>query len=164
MEAADRSSVVEKLRGQGHFPLNIEEGGARAESILHRDLFGSSRIAQRDIAVATRELATLLKAGLPLDRALRILIDVADGETHSGRLAYATHCLYCHGVEREGDPLGIYPSLENFDDEGYVRDVIRDGLGVMPAFAHLEADEMESLVAYLFGRDDPFPGQVLYLP
>ncbi len=90
------------------------------------------------------------------------MIDVADGETHSGRLAYATHCLYCHGVEREGDPLGIYPSLENLDDEGYVRDVIRDGLGVMPAFAHLEADEMESLVAYLFGRDDPFPGQVLY--
>ena len=43
-----------------------------------------------------------------------------------------------------------------------MRDVIRDGLGVMPAFAHLEADEMESLVAYLFGRDDPFPGQVLY--
>ena len=90
------------------------------------------------------------------------MIDVADGETHSGRLAYATHCLYCHGVEREGDPLGIYPSLENLDDEGNVRDVIRDGLGVMPAFAHLEADEMESLVAYLFGRDDPFPGQVLY--
>ena len=90
------------------------------------------------------------------------MIDVADGETHSGRLAYATHCLYCHGVEREGDPLGIYPSLENLDDEGYVRDVIRDGPGVMPAFAHLEADEMESLVAYLFGRDDPFPGQVLY--
>ncbi len=90
------------------------------------------------------------------------MIDVADGETHSGRLAYATHCLYCHGVEREGDPLGIYPSLENLDDEGNVRDVIRDGLGVMPAFAHLETDEMESLVAYLFGRDDPFPGQVLY--
>jgi general secretion pathway protein F len=79
MEATDRSIVVEKLRGQGHYPLNVEEGRARAESILHRDLFGSSRIARRDIAVATRELATLLKAGLPLDRALRILIDVADG-------------------------------------------------------------------------------------
>jgi general secretion pathway protein F len=78
MEAADRSVVVEKLRGQGHFPLNVEEGGTSGRSILHRDLFGAGRIAQRDVAVATRELATLLKAGLPLDRALRVLIDVAD--------------------------------------------------------------------------------------
>jgi len=90
------------------------------------------------------------------------MIDVADGETHSGRLAYATHCLYCHSVEREGGPLGIYPSLEDLDDESYARDVIQDGRGVMPAFAHLEAYEIESLVAYLFARDDPFPGQVSY--
>jgi len=78
MEAADRSVVVEKLRSQGHFPLNVEEGSAHAQNILHRDLFGTGGIAQRDIAVATRELATLLKAGVPLDRALRVLIDVAD--------------------------------------------------------------------------------------
>lgn len=78
MEAADRSIVVEKLRGQGHFPLKVEEGSASGQSILHRDLFGTSRIALRDITVATRELSTLLKAGLPLDRALRVLIDVAD--------------------------------------------------------------------------------------
>ncbi len=78
MEAADRSTVVEKLRGQGHFPLNVEEGSASGQSILHRDLFGTGGIAQRDITIATRELATLLKAGLPLDRALRVLIDVAD--------------------------------------------------------------------------------------
>ena len=79
MEAADRSIVVDKLRRQGHFPLKVEEGaGGGGQSILHRDLFGSGRIAQRDVAVATRELATLLKAGLPLDRALRVLIDVAD--------------------------------------------------------------------------------------
>jgi general secretion pathway protein F len=80
MEAPDRSAVVEILRSQGHFPLKVEEGRANSESILHRDLFGGSggRVAQRDIAIATRELATLLKAGLPLDRALRVLIDVAD--------------------------------------------------------------------------------------
>ncbi len=78
MEAADRSIVVEKLRGQGHFPLNVEEGSASGQSILYRDLFGTGGIARRDITIATRELATLLKAGLPLDRALRVLIDVAD--------------------------------------------------------------------------------------
>ena len=79
LEAADRTAVVDTLRGQGYFPLNVEEGAAGGQSILQRELFGTSRIAQRDIAIATRELATLLKAGLPLDRALRVLIDVAEG-------------------------------------------------------------------------------------
>lgn len=87
VEAADRATVIEKLRDQGHFPLNVEAGAGAGQSILHRDLFGTGKVPQRDIAIATRELATLLKAGLPLDRALRVLIDVAEGtalrELHS---------------------------------------------------------------------------------
>lgn len=77
MDAAERSVVVEKLRDQGHFPLNVETG-AEERGILHRDLFGGGRVSQRDMTVVTRELATLLQAGLPLDRALRVLIDVAE--------------------------------------------------------------------------------------
>lgn len=81
MDAADRAAVVEKLRAEGQFPLNVEEGVAHRKSILHRDLFGSGKVATREIAVATRELATLLKAELSIDRALRVLIDVAESET-----------------------------------------------------------------------------------
>lgn len=77
MEAADPAAVVEKLRDQGHFPLNVESGPAE-RGLLHRDLFGGKRVGQRDLAVATRELSTLLEAGLPLDRSLRVLIDVAE--------------------------------------------------------------------------------------
>lgn len=78
MEAPDSNIVVEKLRDQGNFPLNVDEGAGRSDSILHRDLFGSGGISQRDLAIATRELATLLQADLPLDRALRVLIDIAE--------------------------------------------------------------------------------------
>lgn len=78
MDAADRSAVVNRLRDQGQFPLKVEQGDGASQSILHRDLFASRKISLRDIAVSTRELSTLLKAGLPLDRALRVLIDVAE--------------------------------------------------------------------------------------
>jgi general secretion pathway protein F len=78
MNASDRAAVVDSLRGQGLFPLKVELGGAAAESIWNRDLLGPRKSRTRDIAVVTRELATLLKAGLPLDRALRVLIDVAE--------------------------------------------------------------------------------------
>lgn len=78
MNAADRTAVVDTLRNQGLFPLRVEQGGASSGSILQRDIFGPRRSKLRDVAVSTRELATLLKAGLPLDRALRVLIDVAE--------------------------------------------------------------------------------------
>ncbi len=80
MDAADRSAVVEKLRDQGNFPLSVDFGVARSQSILHRDLFGAKRVATRELVTMTRELATLLEAGLPLDRALSILIDVAESQ------------------------------------------------------------------------------------
>ena len=79
MDAADRSAVVEKLRAKGQFPLNVEEGAGHRQSILQRDIFGTRKVSTRDIAIATRQLATLLKAELSIDRALRVLIDVAEG-------------------------------------------------------------------------------------
>ena len=40
-------------------------------------LFERKSISQNDIGIITRELATLLKAGLPLDRSIEILINLA---------------------------------------------------------------------------------------
>ena len=37
------------------------------------------------------------------------MIEVESEGVHTGRIAYGTHCLYCHGVGREGDPIGVYP-------------------------------------------------------
>ena len=70
----------------------------------------------------------------------------------------------CHGMNREGDPLGVYPALSNLDDEAYVRDVMENGRGVMPTFSHLEPEVTESLIAYLFDREDPFPDNAPHAP
>jgi general secretion pathway protein F len=124
MEAADRDVVVEQLRGKGHFPLVVEEGQARAESILHRDLFGPRKAKRRDITVATRELATLLKAGLPLDRALRVLIDVAEGpaprEMNSRILERVQGgASLAEAVEREGRVFpAFYPAMVRAGEAG----------------------------------------------
>jgi len=87
------------------------------------------------------------------------MLEIDDGSVHSGKLTYSVHCAYCHGLDRGGDPVGVYPALSDLDDEGYVRDVIRDGGGVMPNFAHLEDEAVDSLVAFLFDRADPHPGR-----
>ena len=88
------------------------------------------------------------------------MVEVADGAVTRGRLAYATHCLYCHGPNRQGDPAGVYPALEGLEDERYVRDVLREGRGAMPGFAHLDERDSEALVDYLFGRDEELVGEL----
>ena len=85
------------------------------------------------------------------------MVDIREETAHSGRVVYARHCLYCHGVDGAGDALGVYPPVSSLDNESDLREVLREGRGIMPSFAHLQEDEADALVAYLLGRDDPNP-------
>jgi len=52
-------------------------GVAPAEASPRRRLFASKKVTRDQLLAITRELATLLRAGLPLDRALEVLIGLA---------------------------------------------------------------------------------------
>jgi general secretion pathway protein F len=81
MEGSARSAVVERLQGMGLIPIRVEEGAAKATGEANgAGLFRRSKISQDDVAVFTQEIATLLKAGLPLDRCLEILIGLSANE------------------------------------------------------------------------------------
>ena len=74
MEGRDEQVVVARLQGDGKIPIRVaEERGPEPSSIdiSFRALF--SRVSKRDVLTLTQEMATLLEAGLPLDRSLRIL-------------------------------------------------------------------------------------------
>lgn len=77
MEAPDQRAVVSRLQAAGHLPLRVEPFGRSLAQFLAGRLIGRAPIRQRELAAFTRELAALLHAGLPLDRALQIVIDVA---------------------------------------------------------------------------------------
>lgn len=78
--AASQDAVIQKLRDQGLLPLMVEEAdaGLLGRSINLPFLGGRNRVSQREIGMLTQQLAKLLRAGLPLDRALTILISVND--------------------------------------------------------------------------------------
>ena len=79
IEAPSQAAAIEKLQGAGHLPISAEEGGGAAIR-SQRPVFRWPRpgAARHDaIRAMTRELATLLKAGLPLDQALKTLADVS---------------------------------------------------------------------------------------
>ena len=80
MEAPSREAVVQQLQAQGHLPISAEEAdnGNAVAKFLQRDLFGRGSASQQDIALITRNIATLLRAGVTLERSLEILTELAN--------------------------------------------------------------------------------------
>lgn len=78
MEAASDADVVLRLQEQGHLPMEARlasevRGGTSWRSMLRAQPLAGDRLVQ-----FTQQLATLLGAGQPLDRALTILLDMPE--------------------------------------------------------------------------------------
>ncbi len=88
LDAANEAEIVDRLRDQGLMPMHIAHatgGGAqtagaaaaREPGAQRRVWFRAKKVTRDQLLAFTRELATLLHAGLPLDRALEVLIGLA---------------------------------------------------------------------------------------
>jgi general secretion pathway protein F len=87
LEAASENEIVDRLREQGMMPMQVARStgaaaagpssAAPARAPTGRRWFASRTVTRDQMLAMTRELATLLRAGLPLDRALEILIGLA---------------------------------------------------------------------------------------
>ncbi len=73
----------QKLRAQGIFATEIAESNEAAKAPIRdvKRLFQSNRVSTKDLSVATRQLATLVGAGLPLVNALTALGEQTDTPT-----------------------------------------------------------------------------------
>jgi len=79
LAGASRASVIAQLQSQGHVPIRVDEAAEPKKSRRSFE-WRRARVTAEHVGDVTRELATLLKAGLPLDRALGILTALADNE------------------------------------------------------------------------------------
>lgn len=79
MEAATREEVIARLQDAGNLPLDAREASAGGGTSL-RGLFARAEMSAMEINQFTQQLAVLLGAGQPLDRALQILLDLPDSE------------------------------------------------------------------------------------
>lgn len=82
LEAASQEAAIERLRDQGLLPLSVvETKGGFLRVNLGQSLFSKRRsLSAKAIMLLTQQLSNLLNAGMPLDRALTILIGVTDDD------------------------------------------------------------------------------------
>ncbi|MGN7832225.1 type II secretion system protein XpsF [Pseudoxanthomonas sp. 22568] len=78
MEASSDAEVATRLQEQGHLPVEARlaadvRGGTSLRGLLRQQPLAGDRLVQ-----FTQQLATLLGAGQPLDRALSILLDMPE--------------------------------------------------------------------------------------
>ena len=77
-EAKDEQSLVSALQTDGLMPITVVLASSKPLSGLTLKRNKKSSISVNDVSDFTKELATLLNAGLPLDRSLSLLVDLTD--------------------------------------------------------------------------------------
>jgi general secretion pathway protein F len=87
MEADSQAAVIAHLRSQGHVPIRADTvGRSLLTRVLTFELKRKGGLGSKDLALLTQQLATLLHAGLPLDRALEIAEKVVTRKEDRERL------------------------------------------------------------------------------
>jgi general secretion pathway protein F len=84
-DAADEQQLISALQTEGYIPIRVVPASAKSFLGLKAGI-KQSRLSQKDIALFTGELATLLESGLPLDKSLLVLIDSIEDNERLARL------------------------------------------------------------------------------
>jgi general secretion pathway protein F len=78
-EAPSESALILNLQEDGLLPIRISAAGSSPFAFLRFGKRGA-KISHKQVTLFTRELLTLLEAGLPLDRALSVLLELTAKE------------------------------------------------------------------------------------
>lgn len=71
----------------------------------------------------------------------------------TGKNLYGTQCQMCHGADKKGASIYTVPSLEGIQSRksaDEIREIIKNGRGLMPSFANLNDDAIKAITAFLF--------------
>jgi type IV pilus assembly protein PilC len=78
LDAQNESALVQKLKGMGYAPVSVKEAGGGIQREI--SLPGSNRISLKDLAIMSRQFATMVNSGLSLLRSLSILADQTENK------------------------------------------------------------------------------------
>src|SRR3954454_19596504 len=80
LEADSPTLVASKLKGMGYAPISISETNTGLNKELSIPGFGKKKVDLRDLAIMSRQFATMVNSGLSLLRALTILTEQTENK------------------------------------------------------------------------------------
>ncbi|MGL5828954.1 MAG: type II secretion system F family protein [Angustibacter sp.] len=86
IDAENQGQVVQKLKTMGYAPISINETGTGMKRELHIPGFGP-KVKLKDLAIMSRQFATMINSGLSLLRALTILAQQTESKLLASVLA-----------------------------------------------------------------------------
>jgi len=119
IDASSKQAVVDTLKKQGIKPLSVrQDAGFKLFSL------SSKRVKTKDITIFTRQLSTLISAGVPLNRSFYTLQEQTDNKYF--QVVIGDIAKQIEGGASIGDALKKYP---NVFDEVYINMVIAGEAG-----------------------------------
>jgi general secretion pathway protein F len=82
-DAVNEQVLIAALQSEGYIPIRVAPANSRSFLGLGAK---QSKLSQKDIALLTGELATLLGSGLPLDKSLLVLMDLTEDNERLSKL------------------------------------------------------------------------------
>jgi type II secretion system protein F len=161
IDAAEVPAVVARLHDRGLIPLDIGASaggdGARARGarpvLPALPALGRKRIKNRDLLVMTQELTALVSSGLPLDRSLATLAELADNPELKRILTEVLHAV--QGGKSLAEALGqhkvfppIYVNMIRAGELGGFLDQVLQRLAEYLDRAQNLRDEVRSALTY----------------
>ena len=81
LEAENQTAVASRLKEMGYAPISISESKAGMKKEIKIPGFGSKSVKLKDLAIFSRQFATMINAGLSLLRTLNILSEQTENPT-----------------------------------------------------------------------------------
>lgn len=107
IDAADRSAVIAALSKQKLRPISVKAAEDH-DSFSLKNLLGGNKVKSDDLVIFTRQLSTMISAGVPLLRAINSLSTHADSPVLKKILVTVIHDI--EGGASLGDAFAKYPN------------------------------------------------------
>jgi general secretion pathway protein F len=151
--ADNREQIVAQLQAKGQVPIRVDHSikQAKAWSLKPRQ---KKNVTQQQVADTTRDLSTLLRAGLPLNRALDVLISLSSGTAIAGLLGNIQQSVkqgatLADAMEREGKIFSrFYINLVRAGESSGALELVLERLAEQMESAKAVRDELSSALIY----------------
>jgi type IV pilus assembly protein PilC len=107
ISAASREDALKELRNQGNHPLSVTESKAKSSKFN----IGGGRVKLKDLVIFTRELSTMISAGVPLPRGLETLQNQMENKYFQEVIGSITHDV--ESGNPMADAMEKYPKVFN---------------------------------------------------